>query len=166
MLAFLLAAPFVLWTEVAPTAGKEGYLLRVRMAVPTPSTGQLFFDVGKGIREEDSSRQPVSGGMRSYDFYVPSGTLRGLRFDPGVTGGRYTIESAVIVRSNGSEVRRLDLRSISTLNQLEVSRRDADELVLDSPAASNDPFFFFNFAGPLELKSSATTNVQLSLPTS
>ena len=161
VLAFLLAAPYLLWTEVAPTVGKEGYFLRVRMAVPMPTTGQVFFDIGKGIREEDSSRRPVSGGMRSYDFRISSGTLRGLRLDPGETGGRYTIESADIVRPGGSRVRRLDIRSISQLNQLEVVQRDSDKLVLDSPVGSNDPYFFFNLAEPLELKSSATPNLQL-----
>src|SRR5512144_1051217 len=124
VLAFLLAAPFTLWTEVAPALGKESYFLRVSMAVPAPTVGQVFFDTGHGFREEDSSRQPASGGLRRYDFAIPSGTVRTLRLDPGDRSGRYTIASAEIVRSGGSRVRRLDLRATSAVSQLEVVQRD------------------------------------------
>ncbi len=161
VLAFLLAAPYLLWTEVAPTVGGEAYFLRVRLAVPMPTAGQLFFDIGKGIREEDSSRRSVSGGMKSYDFRIPSGTLRGLRLDPGETGGRYTIESAEIVGPSGARIRQLDIRAISQLNQLEVVQRDSDKLVVESALGSIDPYFFFNWTEPLELKSATTPNIEL-----
>ncbi len=76
VLAFLLAAPYALWTEVAPAVGsRERYSLRVSMAAPVPTVGEVFLNTGKGFRVEDSSHRPVSGGMRSYDFRMSSDAL-------------------------------------------------------------------------------------------
>src|SRR5262249_44793831 len=161
VLAFLLTVPYTLTVFVAPVLGKEGYIVRITMACPSPAMGQLFFDVGRGIREEDSSRVPVVPGLHTYDFGVPTGTLRALRFDPGATGGRYTIQLAEILRPDRGRFTVLDAHALSSLNQLQIVEQDDKQIVFDSPPGSTDPYFFFNLPAPLVLETPTVTKQQL-----
>ena len=152
VLAFLLTVPYTLIVFVVPVLGREGYTVRITMACPSPAMGQLFFDVGQGIREEDSSRVPVVPEMRTYDFGVQSGTVRALRLDPGATSGRYTIRSAEILRPDRARLTVLDVQSVSALNQLSIVDKNDKQIVFESPPGSTDPYFYFNLPAPLELK--------------
>ena len=78
---------------VAPALGGEKHILRVTIAAPGPTVAQVFFDAGSGYREQDSATVPISAKERRYEFAIPSTTIRGLRLDPGVIGGRYSIQS-------------------------------------------------------------------------
>jgi hypothetical protein len=55
---------------------------------------QVYYDIGKGIREEDSSIVTVHQGAGRYRLPLPSGTYRGLRFDPTDKGGNEIALSA------------------------------------------------------------------------
>src|SRR5580765_7438518 len=97
VLALLLAAPYTLIAIVGPALGKHGHVLSVTIAAPGSTLGQLFFDVGSGYREQDSARVQISAKERRYEFAIPNTTIRGLRLDPGATGGRYVVRSPEVV---------------------------------------------------------------------
>ena len=162
VLALLLAAPYTLIAIVGPALERHGHVLSVTIAAPGPTLGQLFFDVGSGYREQDSARAQISASKRRYEFAIPSTTIRGLRLDPGVIGGRYIIQSPEVLRSDGNVVATLSLASLSCLNQIAVVELDAYHAVLDSPTASNDPFFCINLPSPLVLQPFVATMSSLA----
>ena len=161
VLALLLAAPYTLIATVAPALGRQEHVLSVTIAAPGPTLGQLFFDAGSGYREQDSATVPISAKERRYEFAIPSTTIRGLRLDPGVIGGRYIIQSPEVLRSDGNVVATLSLASLSCLNQIAVVEQDAYHAVLDSPTGSNDPFFCINLPSPLVLQPFVATKSHL-----
>jgi hypothetical protein len=120
--------------------------------------GQLFFDAGSGYREQDSTTVQVSAKERRYEFAIPSTTIRGLRLDPGATGGRYIVRSPEVLRSDGNVVATLSLATLSCLNHIAVVELDAYHAVLDSPPTSNDPFFCVNLPSPLVLQPFVATS--------
>ncbi len=161
VLALLLAAPYTLMSIVAPVLGRPGHVLSVTIAAPGPTFGQVFFDTGSSYREQDSTTLPISARERRYEFAIPSTTIRGLRLDPGVIGGRYRIQSAEVLRSDGKVVARLSLAPLSCLHQIAVVEEDTYHAVLDSPAGSNDPFVCINLPSPLVLRPFVATKTHL-----
>ena len=161
VLALLLVAPYTLIATVAPALVRQGHVLSVTIAAPDPTPGQLFFDAGSGYREQDSTTVQISARERRYEFTIPSATIRGLRLDPGVIGGRYIIRSPEILRSDGNVVATLSLASMSCLNQIAVVEQDAYHLVLDSPTGSNDPYFCIKLSSPLVLEPFVATRSHL-----
>ena len=76
-----LASAAVALNGVALT---PSFYFEVKMSSSTAGTGQIFYNIGRGISEHDSVRLPVGSGESSavYRFPLPEADYRALRFDP------------------------------------------------------------------------------------
>src|SRR5947209_18698451 len=94
----LLAALLVL--SAALFRREVRYELLVEVSCPISSQAQLFYDVGHGYREEDSSTQLItaspSGKFRQLAFPLPPATIHDLRFDPLNSAGHLVIRNIEI----------------------------------------------------------------------
>jgi hypothetical protein len=120
--------------------------LTLEMAASSPSMAQLFWNVGKGFNEDDSSRLRVSSkSLTSFDrlsFALPDRKLRGLRFDPLTNEGRVVIRNIEIDNFN-SVLRVLPVSRVIPLHQIasrtERSTQQGDEVEFATTAGANDP---------------------------
>ncbi len=99
-----LCAAFVL-AVVASTpliarrlAAASHFVFEVQLHSSTPGVAQLFYDIGKGVREQDSARVQIaqSDAPATYRFRLPRGIYRALRFDPLDREGVVTFSAAKI----------------------------------------------------------------------
>ena len=86
LLVFALLVALTASVPFATTAGsrRDFYFFDVELTSNSPGATQLFFDMGRGIDEPDSSVQPLRASARpvTYRYMMPTGTLRALRLDP------------------------------------------------------------------------------------
>lgn len=112
---------------------------------------QLFYDIGRGFNEEDSSIQPLFAkrGPVRYGFIIPRGQLNALRLDP--TDGRAAIVLAkpAIIDFKRREVKRFSKVDLTPLQQVEIVGTDRDALSLK--CTGNDPSLLVELGGSLTL---------------
>src|SRR3954454_22250828 len=95
------------------------YELRVEISSPISSQAQLFYDIGQGFREENSSTQMIaastSGRFQQLAFPLPAATIYALRLDPLNAAGRVAIRDIYIRNRRGAVFRfsPSDLQSLS-----------------------------------------------------
>lgn len=76
------------------------------MASSVSGNAQLYYDIGRGVSERDSSIVSVHQGAGRYRFPLPSGEYRGLRFDPTDKGGNeITLHAPRVIDRAGRTVR-------------------------------------------------------------
>lgn len=80
LVSIFAAAPFF----AAKPAQETRYFVRLAIQSSVRTSAQLFYDVGRGINEEDSCRQALRPSERDVEITFPlaTGKLRSLRFDP------------------------------------------------------------------------------------
>jgi hypothetical protein len=90
--------------------------VEIEMSPSVFSRAQVYWNVGAGMSEVQSSSQPVRGGNQRQllSFPIPNGILLGLRFDPLTSPGTIVIHRATLRRSDGSALS-IDLHSIRGL---------------------------------------------------
>src|SRR4051812_14262800 len=88
-----------------PFAASPVALYRFEVTVTSTQRGiaQLFYDIGQGIREEDSARALVDGSpaKQTLRFDLPAGRYLALRFDPLDRQSSMTVSDPVIRNSIG-----------------------------------------------------------------
>jgi hypothetical protein len=137
---------------LASTGGQaRSYTLAIQMTADVSGRLQVYYDIGKGLRELDSVAVALDPDRREYDLPLPVGTYRLLRIDPGMVGGRYRIERADIRRPDGSTYRSIPLAELHPVHQLSLIERTRERLVVESPPGSNDPQLLYTPAGPFSL---------------
>ena len=79
-------------------AASSTFVFEVRLQSSTQGVAQIFYDIGKGVREEDSARVQIakSNAPATYRFRLPNGEYRALRFDPIDREGVVTFSDAKI----------------------------------------------------------------------
>jgi hypothetical protein len=150
ILAYLVALPF--FVDVAATrSGGEALLLT--MSVSTPGVLQVFFDTGAGFSEQQSVIVPttVSASAHVYRLPIAAGQYRHLRIDPGLLAGRYTIERAALVGSDGSTRALLPLSQMRALQQVTIVEQSDARLVVEAIPGAFDPQLLFAPSSPLDV---------------
>ncbi len=158
--AVLIAVALSLWLGES-----HELFFDVRMSSSTNDIAQLFFDIGHGYNEQDSSAVGIQEGpARIYRFRLPPRRIYSLRFDVLSHEGRVTILSARIVDGDGESRRtfaaddfgpRLDLRTVerSKTEVMLETVHPATGQALDPSAyirnSTLDPKFRFSFLRPL-----------------
>ena len=98
------------------------FSFQVNIGSSISGNAQVYYDIGRGIREEDSSIVHVHQGAGRYRLPLPSGTYRGLRFDPTDKGGNEIALSAPrIIDRAGRMVRKFpnQFAAIQEIDRLE-----------------------------------------------
>ncbi|MFL6447238.1 MAG: hypothetical protein ACJ746_06060 [Bryobacteraceae bacterium] len=151
--SILLAALLVLGAAV--TRREARYQLLVEISSSVPSQAQIFFDVGHGYREEDSSTQaitaPSPGGFQQLAFPLPTATIYSLRFDPLNSAGRIVIRD-IHIQSRQRTVFRFSPSDVQPLNQIASEQTRGDQLDARTTPAATDPSLRLVLRQPLPLK--------------
>jgi len=143
----------------------EQFHFDITVTSSTPGSAQIYFDIGRGINEADSSRVAIDpkSGPHVLHLPLPWGTYRALRFDPIDRAAELTLSEAVIRDNYGSVIHRFALGDFTADNQILslVSRGDTLR-VITTPAAT-DPNLGLRLAAPLELESTIGQNLRALL---
>ena len=150
VLAYVLSLP--LFVSLTPSAlPAERYTLQITMSSSVPGLVQVFFDTGSGFSGAQSSAEPVVASIepQEHRLSLPAGRYRQLRLDPGTEPGRYSIQRAAIIGSDGSTITVLPLADLTPVQQLTTIERTANRLVLEAAPGATDPQILYAPASPL-----------------
>jgi hypothetical protein len=100
--SLLVGVLAVVLLHVRPFSAPEPFRFVVKMSADTEGRARLFNDHGHGFAMHDALGAAVSAGQRGYDFPLPDGTVRALRFWPLDRAGKVTIHSAAVVGPGGA----------------------------------------------------------------
>lgn len=147
-----------------PAAKERGYFFEVEVTNQRSSRIQLFYDIGRGFTEEDSSVHPLLAqpGSVHYRFRIPSGKIQGLRLDPTETVTTLTIAKPAIVGFGGSKVQKFAIRDLVPRHQAEITRSETDSINLKS--TGNDPYLEIHLDQPLSIGTNGADVLKLLVP--
>ncbi len=165
-LALALAVAAALPVMTTSPERRDYYLFDVTLTSTSASSTQLFWDLGRGFGEADSSRQPlkVEPSPVVYRYMMPMGTFRALRLDPGDAPGTYTLSHAQIEDDRGRVVRTFSVDDFVATNQIAKLERKGDTLVVETTPDGSDPNFQLRLRQPLVLRNHARVWLQTGLP--
>ena len=148
---FSLAASLPFLTTAK--ARKDLYFFEAELASTSPGNVQVFYDLGRGINEPDSSTLPLKAekDLSLYRFPLPLGTIHALRFDPIDREGIVTVAKARIVDLSGHTVRAFapaDFRAAQQVASMDVAN---DRLTIATTPGASDPITEIALAGPINL---------------
>ena len=126
----------------------------VSLASSVYGEAQLYYDIGRGLNETDSSKATIRSKDRfqSYLFPLQKAPLLALRLDPFQTGGIMRIRETAIVNGLYHHLRKIELNQWNPLYQIRDYFIEYGELVLTVEDGAQDPQIFVTFASPLDLK--------------
>lgn len=129
------------------------FAFEVNLRSSVNGTAQLFYDIGQGIREEDSSRVVVrkSDTLQLYHFPLPAGRYRSFRFDPLDKEGKVLLSGAKIIDSAGVTIRELPAAQIIPLQQIQIFNLVGEAAHIETTSDANDPMLQIRFDTPLVL---------------
>ncbi|HMD61107.1 MAG TPA: hypothetical protein VKG78_06730 [Opitutaceae bacterium] len=146
--ALIAVVPFEPWGRRAGSPCSFEALVQSEQS----GLAQLYFDVGRGLNEEDSSIQPVIAGRPSLlRFPLPSGTIRALRFDPLDRPARMVVSGARIADGSGRIVASFAPPQFQKGNQIESLRVLGQELALETAPYGFDPQLVIELAKPITI---------------
>lgn len=132
------------------------------MSSSTAGIGQVFYDIGNGLSEQDSTRLPVGSGESSaaYRFPLPEAEYHILRFDPLDRGPSDIVISYVrIVDTLGRTVRDFlpsEITAANDISHLEVTGR---KMKLTLGPADNDSQLVMIPSPPIRLHAALFTRL-------
>lgn len=131
----------------------------------TPGDAQLFYDLGRGIGEVDSSRAYLESkpGPQLLRFPLPPGTYRGLRLDPLDRTGELTLSDPLIRSDDGRILHRLSLADFSADNQIAAFTVAGETLRLATTPGATDPNLGIRLPTPFELTITPGQNIRAAL---
>ena len=161
LLSIVISIPFIPFT--APAIAQ--FQFEITLKSNAPGTAQLYFDIGRGIIEADSTRAAIEYKTEPQvlRFPIPSGTYRTLRFDPIDRTGELTLSEAVIRTHDGKVVHRIPIRDFTADHQISSLIATGDKLSVITTLGAVDPNLGIRLAAPLELWTSFGQNLSATL---
>jgi hypothetical protein len=154
-LVFAVAAalPFITTSVVS----RDFYFFDVTLTSTNASTTQVFWDLGRGFNEHDSSRQPLRIEPKPvvYRYMLPMGSIQALRLDPADGPGTFTLAQARIVDYRGRIVRTFGPDDFTAFKQIARLERVGDTLRVETTPDASDPILLLRLTAPLHLRSDA-----------
>jgi hypothetical protein len=149
LLSVVVVIPFL--PVFAPKASQFHFEANVTSSAD--GLAQLFFDVGRGINEADSSHANLVGGSKPQllSFALPAGQYRSLRFDVIDRESTLTIKDVVIRRQDGRIVRAFTPAEITAEQQIARRAIVGDRLEISTIAKAFDPSLGIPLAEPFAL---------------
>ena len=165
-LAFVLAVAAALPFMTTSVVRRDYYLFNVTLTSTSPGSTQLFWDLGGGYVENNSSRQPLKIEPKPviYRYMMPMGDIKALRLDPIDGVGTFILSHAEIVNYRNQVVysfRPADFKAFSQIARLEVQ---GDTLVVQTAPDARDPILEIALPQPLHLASDPLIRLKLGLP--
>ena len=165
-LALALAVAAALPFMTTSVERRDYYLFDVTLTSTSPGTTQLFWDLGRGYNENDSSRQPLKIEPKPvvYRYMMPMGDIKALRLDPIDGVGTFTLSHAQIVNYRGKVVQTFSPADFKAFAQIARLERQGDTLVVATTPDARDPILELEFPRPLHLASDQRIWLKLGLP--
>lgn len=162
-LAVLLAAAAALPHFVTTNPHREFFFFDVTLTSTAVGSTQLFWDIGNGFNETDSSRQPLRVEPKPvvYRYMMPMGPIRALRLDPVDGMGRFTLSQARIVDRKGRVVHEFSPTDFVPEQQIERLKIKGESLEFDITQGGSDPIFSLRLHQPLVLRPSMAVRWEL-----
>jgi hypothetical protein len=154
MLAAVFAVAACLPFASTTASRRDFYFFEIELTSTRDGQTQVFFDTGKGDNEADSSRQPLHANAKpvNYRYMLPTGVLRGLRFDPIDREGAMTLAHARIVDSHKKVLRTFRPEEIRPIQQIAKTQVTGDVVRIETDKDAGDPIMSVAFGPPLLLK--------------
>ncbi|MES2693432.1 MAG: hypothetical protein V4773_08165 [Verrucomicrobiota bacterium] len=158
----IVALPFLPAARSIP----DLFTLEARIASSVGGEFQIFYDDGKGVREELSVRAGLTASATPlvYRFPLAEGTYSGFRIDPLDRPGTVTIASVRVLASSGREIATFPLERLQQVQQIASSRLTGTGLELAIATQANDPQLLYSPAPPLVVTASWLDYKRRSLP--
>lgn len=165
-LAAVLAVAAALPSITTCVFRRDYYFFDVALTSSSVGTTQVFWDIGRGFNEYDSSRQPlrIERTPVVYRYMMPMGRIQALRFDPIDGIGDFTFSNARIVDSRGTVVREFapgDFKAFSGIQRMEPQGRT---LRVQTARDTHDPILTLNLPQPVLLRSNLRIWFELGWP--
>src|SRR5688572_12477170 len=144
----VVVIPFLPATKSRP----DFFGLEVRIATSTAGKLKIYYDIGAGYREADSSQQTImpDGAPHTYRMTLPAAEYRSIRLDPLDGPGTVFIEGTPRIATQGGRVVRAILYAELKSLQLIESRSERDDgIEVKTTADANDPQLHVVFSPPL-----------------
>src|SRR3982751_1391948 len=159
--AGLILLALLLAVGAAISRRETRYELRVEISSSLSSQAQLFYDIGQGFREENSSTQGTAastgGRFQQLAFPLPAATIYALRLDPLNTAGHVVIRD-IYIRNRRGTVFRFSPSDLQSLGQIAGIQTHANEAEVSTVPAASDPGLRLALTRPLPLKRLSRTD--------
>src|SRR5258708_9202359 len=156
--AVLMVAAFFSFVVVIPfyppsQSNKAVYFLEDTLTSPARGSVQVFFDIGRGFNEANSSSVAIQAGVtpKLLKFPLPAGSYRALRFDPLNCPGTVTVTNARIRDYTGAAVTEFPPSMFVAFQQIKQMSLAEQRLVIETAADGYDPIVLLKLEKPLEL---------------
>lgn len=165
-LALVLAVAASLPYITTSTVRRDYYFFDITLTSTTPGTTQVFWDLGRGYNENDSSRQPlkIEPNPVVYRYMMPMGDLKSLRFDPVDGVGIFNLSHAQIVDFKGKVVRAFSPADFKPFSDIARTEIRGDTLFVETKPSGGDPVFELALHTPLHLSSDRRIWINEGLP--
>ncbi|MBL9189263.1 MAG: hypothetical protein JNK23_17405 [Opitutaceae bacterium] len=148
LLSIVASLPWLPLAKLHP----DHFRLVAEMTTTSAGVFQVYYDDGRGIREERSARTEFAASATPAHISVTAlaGPCRAIRLDPIDRGGVVTLRNLRIVSATGRVVTTLPLERFVAAHQVDTLRIHEGALEITVGSASNDPQLGFTFAAPLD----------------
>jgi hypothetical protein len=128
----------------------QGTYLQLMIKSSVSSDAQIFYDIGRGLNEDDSNVLPIEGGetFQTLRFLLPDRPIHLLRFDPLTEGGRVVLQGAFLFRGRGRG-ESLPLETLQPTNEIASTRFTSEGLVIETVPQAHDPQTIFEAKYPI-----------------
>ena len=166
LLALLLATAVALPFATTVDSRRDFYFFTVELTSDQAGQTQVFFDMGAGYNEPESSRQPLHREDRPvvYRYMLPTGQIRALRLDPIDRTGRMTLANARIVDHRGRLIHAFDPADFRPAQQIATLTDQGGRLALQTEVPAGDPIIELHLERPVPLPCGPRQVVQALLP--
>lgn len=134
--------------------GGDAYF-QVEMQSSSDGLSQVFYDIGNGFNEVDSSVLKVSKkGYQNYRFPLGNSSIKALRFDPINRDSKIKIKDPVILTSTGQIKKNIPLNSFLPISQISNITINENYIDIDIQHEANDPALYiegFNVESQLSI---------------
>ena len=123
----------------------------VIMKSSTYDTAKVYYDLGGGLSEKDSTGVPIIGDQHfhEYRFKIPKGVMGSFRFDPLTNQGSVTITKMEIVNGFGRRLGSVDLHQLRPSHQIKKMDIREDRVTIITEDKANDPQISVSWSSPV-----------------
>jgi hypothetical protein len=149
-LVFAVAAPLI--TRPWAPAKSSSFSFEIEAESEQSGLAQLYYDVGRGLNEQDSVLEPVVAGQpRLLRFSLPYGRFQTLRFDPLDRDTRMILRGARIVDGGGRTLVAFAPGQFRRSNQIDRLRVEDGKTLVETTPGGYDPQLLIRLDGPIVL---------------
>lgn len=136
---------------------EPAYEFEARVGSSEPGIVQLYYDLGRGFNEADSSFEPIraSDRLKPMHFRLPRARISALRFDPLDRAGVVTVSGAVIHDDAGRVAMAFPPSAFEATQQIGRMSVNGDSLTIETVPGANDPNTIIRLDKPLSLAAPA-----------